>query len=225
MEGALCEKSNHAATLSDHELAAHLAGILDVSDDAISSSNLQGRLLSWNRGATRLYGWAAIDALATAPKLIPAELRDFENGILQHVLHAGTVERYETRRLRKDGSLVEVAIIVAATRNSFGHISGVAQIARDLSEHRPAVVEPVGALTDGAAHDFNNLLSIIVTYSALVLETLEANSPLRSDLEEISQAAGRAAELTRELWTLGRSPDVEGEVRLRRQVRVTGVER
>jgi PAS domain S-box-containing protein len=193
MEGALIEKTNHAVALSDHELVAHLAGIIDVSDDAISSSNLEGRLLSWNRGATRLYGWAAADALTTGPTLIPSELRDFEDRILQRVLRGEVVERYDSQRLRKDGSLVEVAVTVSATRDSAGHISGVAQIARDLSERRKA------------AHDFNNLLSIIITYSSLALEALEPDSPLRSDLMEVCQAAGRAAELTRQLWALGRA--------------------
>jgi PAS domain S-box-containing protein len=216
MEGALFEKSHHVAGLSDRELVAHLAGIIDVSDDAISSSNLEGRLLSWSRGATRLYGWAAVDALTTGPTLIPRELRDFEDRILQRVLRGEVVERYDSQRLRKDGSLVEVAITVSATRDSAGHISGVAQIARDLSEHRKAErsvrlaeerlsqaqqLEAAGAL----AHDFNNLLSIIVTYSSLVLEALEPDSPLRSDLIEVSQAAGRAAELTRQLWALGKA--------------------
>ena len=108
MEGALVEKNNHVVALSDHELVARLAGIIDVSDDAISSSNLEGRLLSWNRGATRLYGWAAADALTTDPTLlIPAELRDFEDRILQRVLRGELVERYDSQRLRKDGSLVE----------------------------------------------------------------------------------------------------------------------
>src|SRR5687768_15920858 len=185
MEGALIEKTNHVVALSDHELVAHLAGILDVSDDAISSSNLQGRLLSWNRGATRLYGWAAVDALTTGPTLIPIELRDFEERILQRVLRGEVVERYDSQRLRKDGSLVEVAVTVSATRDSAGHISGVAQIARDLSEQRKAEqsarlaeerlnqaqqLEAAGALADRAAHDFNNLLSIIITYSSLALE-------------------------------------------------------
>jgi PAS domain S-box-containing protein len=205
MEGALVEKSNHAVWLSAHELAAHLAGIIDISDDAISSSNLEGRVLSWNRGATRLYGWPAADALASAPNLIPAELRDFEDRILQQVLGTGTVEHYDSKRQRRDGSLVDVAITLAATRNSTGHISGIAQIARNLSERREA--GPANVLSTGAAHDFNNLLTIIVTYSALVLEALEADSPLRSDLEEISQAGRRAAELTRELWASGTPSD------------------
>jgi two-component system, cell cycle sensor histidine kinase and response regulator CckA len=219
MEGALIEKTNHVVALSDHELVAHLAEIIDISDDAISSSNLEGRLLSWNRGATRLYGWVAPDALTTSPTLIPSELRDFEERILQRVLRGEVVERYDSQRLRKDGSLVEVAVTVLATRDSAGRISGVAQIARDLSEQRKAEqsarlaeerlnqaqqLEAAGALADRAAHDFNNLLSIIITYSSLALEALEPDSPLRSDLMEVSQAAGRAAELTRQLWAPGR---------------------
>lgn len=220
MAGALIEEDDHVLVLSDRELAAHLAGIIDVSEDAISSSNLDGRLLSWNQGATRLYGWAAVDAMATdRTLLIPAELHDFEDQILQRVLRGELVERYESQRLRKDGSLVEVAITLLATRDPTGRISGVTQIARDLSERRQAEhsarlaedllsqAQRTAALTGGIAHDFNNLLSIIVTYSSLVLEALEPDSPLRSDLVEISQATGRAAELTRELCVLGRAAD------------------
>jgi len=216
MEGELIEKTHHVVALSDRELSAHLAEIIDVCDDAISSSDLEGRLLSWNRGAARLYGWAAVDALTTGPMLIPTELRDFEDRILQRVLRGEVVERYDSQRLRKDGSLVEVAITMSAMRDAAGHISGVAQIAHALSEHREAErsarhaeerlsqaqqLDAAGAL----AHDFNNLLSIIMTYSSLVLEALEPDSPLRSDLIEVCQAARRAAELTRQLCALGRA--------------------
>jgi PAS domain S-box-containing protein len=204
MEGALIEKDGNVVGLSDHELAAHLGAIIEASDDAISSSNLEGRLLTWNRGATRLYGWAAVDALKTDRTLfIPAELLDFEERISQRVLRGE----------------VDVSINVSATRDSAGRISGVAQISRDLSERRKAEqmarlaeerlsqAPKTAALTSGAAHDFNNLLTIIVTYSSLVLEALEPDSPLRSDLVEIHQAGARASELTRELWTLGRAPE------------------
>lgn len=223
MEGALIEQSSNVGPLSDRELVAHLTGIIDASDDAIISSNLEGRLLSWNQGATRLYGWAAVDALMIdRTQLIPAEICDFEDRILQRVLRGELVGHYDSQRLRKDGSLVDVSITVSATRDSAGRVSGVAQFARDLSDRRRAEqsarlaeerlsqaqkLEAAGERTGGVVHDLNNLLSIIVTYSSLVLEGLEPDSPLRSDLVEISQAGGRAAELTRELWAPSRAAD------------------
>jgi PAS domain S-box-containing protein len=211
-----------------HELAARLAAIIEASDDAITSSNLEGQLVSWNQGAARLYGWPLSEALAgDRASFIPPERRAFEDQVLRRVLRGEVVEQYDSERLRKDGSVVEVALTVSATRDSAGKISGVAQIARDLTERRKAELssrrteerlgqaqkmEAVGALAAGVAHDFNNLLSVIMTYTALIMEELKPDDSSLCDLEEVRGAAERAAELTRQLLALGRQQILEPRV-------------
>ena len=211
-----------------HEMAARLAAIIEASDDAITSSDLAGHVISWNQGAARLYGWPGVDVLAGDWKLsIPADLHAFEADVRERVLRGEIVEQYDSRRSCKDGSIVEVAVTVSATRDSAGKISGVAQIGRDLTERRKVELssrraeaqlnqaqkmEAVGALAGGVAHDFNNLLSVIMTYSILVLEELEPDDPKRADLQEVCGAAERAAELTRQLLALGRQQVLQSRV-------------
>jgi two-component system cell cycle sensor histidine kinase/response regulator CckA len=228
VRGLICNVRDVSERKQADELAARLAAIVESSDDAILSTNLGGQITSWNAGAERLYCWPASDALAEQlTALIPPELAGFEAGVLERVLRGELVDHYDSRRLRKDGSMVEVAVTVSSTRDATGEISGVAQIARDLTEHRKAELsgrqaeeqlrqaqkmEALGALAGGVAHDFNNLLSIVLTYTILAMEDLEPDSPLCSDLTEVRQAAERATELTHQLLALGRRQVLQSRV-------------
>jgi len=96
------------------EARARLAAIVDSSDDAIISKNLDGIIMSWNAGAERLFGYAPDEAIGQpVTMLIPAELRDQEPGILARVRRGERVDPYETIRRRKDGTLVEVSLSVS----------------------------------------------------------------------------------------------------------------
>ena len=129
------------------------------------------------------------------------------------------IERYETARLRKDGSLVPVSISLAPIRDASGHVIGASKTGRDLSAQHDAEralkqtedqlrqaqkLEAVGRLAGGIAHDFNNLLSVILSYSDLILAELKPPDPLLADVGEVRKAALRAAELTRQLLVFSR---------------------
>ncbi len=106
------------------------------SDDAILSKNLDGVITSWNRGAERLFGYAADEIVGkSVTLLIPAERHDEKPEILGRIRRGEHIEHYETVRLRKDGSLVDISLSVSPVK---GTNVGASKIARDITERKQA---------------------------------------------------------------------------------------
>jgi len=119
-----------------------LAAIVESSDDAIISKTLDGIITSWNAGARRLFGYSAEEMIgAPITKLIPAELWPEEREILAKLRRGERIEHYETRRVAKDGSTIEVSLTVSPLRDVTGAIVGASKIARDIGTLRRAVTE------------------------------------------------------------------------------------
>ena len=145
---------------------ALLASIIDSSDDAIVSKDLQGVITSWNSGAQRLFGYTADEAIGrSVTMLIPEDRIDEEPGILERIRRGDRVRHYQTIRRRKDGTLVDISLTVSPVIDERGTIIGASKIARDISEHvatqarlreseeryrRLAEVMPVGVYTCAA---------------------------------------------------------------------------
>jgi PAS domain S-box-containing protein len=126
-----------ASTSESREPAAWLAEIVSSSDDAIIGKTLLGIVTSWNRGAERLFGYRAWEALGRSILfLIPPERRCEEDSILSMIAAGEHVGNYETVRLRRDGSLVDVSLTVSPIKDASGEIIGVSKIARDISERK-----------------------------------------------------------------------------------------
>jgi PAS domain S-box-containing protein len=118
---------------------AHLAAIVRSSHDAIVSKNLQGIIMSWNKGAEMLFGYTAAEAVGQpVTMLIPLEYIDEEPRILERIRRGGTVDHYETVRRRKDGTTVDISLTVSPIRDEAGNIIGASKIARDISEQKRA---------------------------------------------------------------------------------------
>jgi diguanylate cyclase (GGDEF)-like protein/PAS domain S-box-containing protein len=123
--------------LAGAELQAHLASIVENSDDAIISKDLSGTILSWNRGAERLYGYTRHEAIGQRIYLIvPDELRSEVDSFLARVAAGARVDHHDTRRVRQDGSTVEVSITISPICGADGTVSGASVIARDISERK-----------------------------------------------------------------------------------------
>jgi two-component system CheB/CheR fusion protein len=118
---------------------AHLGAIVESSDDAIISKNLSGIILSWNKGAERLFGHTAEEAVGQhISMLIPEDRRNEEPGIIERIRRGERIDHYETLRQRKDGSLVEISLTVSPVKNAEGKVVGASKIARDNSERKRA---------------------------------------------------------------------------------------
>ena len=122
------------------DVAAYwLAAVVDSADDAIISKTLEGVITSWNRGAERIFGYTADEVIGQPVTiLIPEDHLDEEPGILARIRAGARVEHYETVRVRKDGSLVDVSLTVSPVRDAGGSIVGASKIARDITARKRA---------------------------------------------------------------------------------------
>ena len=122
------------------DVAAYwLAAVIDSADDAIVTKTLEGVITSWNRGAQRIFGYTAEEVIGKPVTiLIPDDHLDEEPSILARIRAGQRIEHYETMRLRKDGSLVNISLTVSPIRKPDGTIIGASKIARDITEHKRA---------------------------------------------------------------------------------------
>jgi PAS domain S-box-containing protein len=129
-----------AGGLTDIERAAQLcAAIVDSSDDAIISKDLNGVITSWNRSAERLFGYTAEEAVGQSiTMLIPQDRLAEEPMILARLRRGERVDHFETVRRRKDGSLIDISVTISPVRDFHGVVVGASKIARDTSEIKRA---------------------------------------------------------------------------------------
>lgn len=123
--------------ISDEEARAHLAAIIDSTDDAILSKTREGIVTSWNRGAERLYGYLAEEAIGRPISfLVPPERLDELQQITETILRGERVDRLETERVSKDGRQIKVSLTLSPILTSDGAIIGVSTIARDITQQK-----------------------------------------------------------------------------------------
>jgi PAS domain S-box-containing protein len=113
----------------------HFAKIVDSSDDAIVSKDLNGIILSWNAAAERMFGYTAAEAIGQSIRIIIPDVRQSEEDFVLGQIRAGkSVRHYETVRQRKDGTLVPISLTVSPIHNDQGVVIGASKIARDNTE-------------------------------------------------------------------------------------------
>ncbi|HXP09677.1 MAG TPA: PAS domain S-box protein [Acidobacteriaceae bacterium] len=121
------------------ETRERLSLIVDSSDDAIISKTLDGIVTAWNRGAEKLFGYAAVEILGKSMLLLlPPERIAEEADILDRIAHGKSVEHFETVRVKKDGTAIDVSVTISPIRNSDGVIVGASKIARDITQRKQA---------------------------------------------------------------------------------------
>jgi PAS domain S-box-containing protein len=139
VRGVVALVNDVTARRQAEEAQARLASVVQSSDDAIISNNLLGMITSWNRGAERIFGWTEREAVGQPIFLIiPKELYEEEQRILERLRLGEHISRLETQRVRKDRGLVDVSLTISPVLDSEGAIIGVSKIGRDISERRQA---------------------------------------------------------------------------------------
>jgi PAS domain S-box-containing protein len=114
-----------------------IASIVESSGDVIISKNLDGIIISWNKGAERVFGYTAEEAIGQPITIvIPEDRHDEERQILTRIRRGERIEHYETVRRRKHGSLIAVSLTVSPVTDAEGKIVGASKIARDITEQR-----------------------------------------------------------------------------------------
>jgi PAS domain S-box-containing protein len=124
------------------EARFRLASIVESSDDAIISKNLDGIIMTWNRGAQHIFGFGEADAVGQPITiLVPPELRYEEEAILRSARAGDKVEHFETVRMTKEGKKINVSLTISPLRDATGRIVGSSRIARDITERKRAEEE------------------------------------------------------------------------------------
>ena len=114
-----------------------VASIVESSDDAIITKDLKGVITSWNRGAERVFGYAADEAIGRPVNiLIPDDHQNEEPTILERIGRGERIDHYETIRVRKDGRSIAISLTVSPVKDSLGKIVGASKIARDITDRK-----------------------------------------------------------------------------------------
>ena len=168
--------------------ARQLAAIVESSDDAIISKDLNGIVTSWNACAERMFGYSAQEMVGRPITIIiPSELHDDEQRILATVARGERIEHFETVRVTKGGEHLDVSLSVFPVHDHSGQIVGAAKIARDITQRKKAEealrtserLASVGRLAATVAHEINNPLEAVVN-----LVYLARNSALHPNVKE-----------------------------------------
>src|SRR6478735_7705222 len=121
------------------ELRQVLAAIVESSDDAIIAKTLDGVITSWNRGAERIFGYAADEIIGRHISVLkPPEHSEDVIQILERIRHGERVNHFETKRCTKDGRIIDVSLSVSPIREVDGTIVGASKVARDITERKRA---------------------------------------------------------------------------------------
>ncbi|HEX3664339.1 MAG TPA: PAS domain S-box protein [Rhizomicrobium sp.] len=196
IQGALYTFRELTAPIARHE-REHLASIVEYSDDAIISKDLNGIVLSWNKGAERLFGYTEEEAIGQSiTMLIPDQRLDEEPQILGRIRGGERIDHYETVRRRKDGTLVDISLTVSPMRNAHGEIVAASKIARDISERNRAEARR-SLLMAELNHRVKNALATVISIarqSFAGAEVGEARAVFDARIRGLAQTHGRLAD-------------------------------
>jgi PAS domain S-box-containing protein len=179
-------KQIQRALYENEERLRWLGSIVDSSDDAIVSKNLDGLVTSWNRGAERVFGYAAEEAIGQPITIvIPKDRQDEEKTILTRIRRGERIDHFETVRQRKDGSLIVVSLTVSPVKSANGEIVGASKIARDISAQKRSQ-EQIVTLAREAEHRSKNLLANVL--ATVKLSQSDTREGLKQAIEGRIQA-------------------------------------
>jgi PAS domain S-box-containing protein len=176
--------------------AQHYRAIIESSDDAILSKDLEGLILSWNQGAERLFGFTSEEAVGRPVTIIiPVDRMDEEPTILEKIHRGERIEHFETVRQRKDGSFVDISLTISPIRNSRGKIVGASKIARDITELKKAR-EQQRLLLREMSHRVRNLFALSGSIVGLSARLAKSPRELAETTRARLSALARAHALT-----------------------------
>ncbi|WP_044547282.1 PAS domain S-box protein [Mesorhizobium japonicum] len=198
-QGGLVGAVNMLLDLTDRQRAEetrqHLSAIVESSFDAIVSKDLNTIIKSWNRGAEKLFGYTASEAIGkSVTMLIPDDHQDEEPRILERLRRGERVDTYETIRRRKDGSLVPVSLTISPVRNATGQIVGASKIARDITSARENE-QRIRMLMREVNHRVKNQYSVILSMIRETNKRSETPKQFEAQVRQRIMALSRSHDL------------------------------
>lgn len=192
------------------EAQRRLAAIVESSDDAIASKDLNGIVTSWNKSAEKLFGYKAEEIIGKSILLIiPPELHRDEDMILSKIRRAEKIDHFETVRVRKDGERIDVSLTISPVKDEHGKVIGAAKIVRNITENKKIEralrttekLAAAGRLAATVAHEINNPLEAVTNLVYLAKRDVADGAKVSRYLELAGRELDRVAHIARQ--TLG----------------------
>jgi len=169
-----------------------LSAIIESSDDAIVSKDLNGVITTWNQGAERIFGYSAEEVIGkTVQMVIPEDRPNEEPEILSRLRRGERIDHYETIRRRKDGTLINISLTVSPIKDSEGHVVGASKIARDITARQRADDE-LRAAKERLAHMNDELEQRVRQRTASLTEAISQMEEFSYTLSHDLRAPARA---------------------------------
>jgi len=212
------EELHRRTTEQIGEYRSRLVSIIDSSEDAILSKDLNGTITSWNKGAEHIYGYTPDEVVGKhISLLIPSDRPDEIPEILRKVARGERIEHHESVRLTKDARRLDVSLSVSPLRDAAGDIVGASVIARDITAQKRAEgqlrqsqkMEAIGRLAGGVAHDFNNVLGIINACAEFLRDRIDPGTEPSVYVENIKKAIERGTSLTKQMLAFSRTSAIQ----------------
>ncbi len=207
------------------EMQPRLAAIVESSDDAIISKNLRGIITSWNQAAAHLFGYSAEEIIGRPIlTIIPPELHSEEAEILRKIQSGERIDHYETRRVTKDGQMVDVSLTISPIRDRAGNIVGFSKIAREISRRKSMErrliqsekLAATGRMAATIAHEINNPLDSVMNLVYLARTSVAGNSKALPYLLKAENELERVSHIARQTLGYYRDPGPPAEIYLDR---------
>jgi PAS domain S-box-containing protein len=227
--GKLLGAVNIVVDITDRKQAeavkAQMAAIVESSDDAIVSKDLNGIITSWNKGAQKLFGYTAEEVIGKSITILsPPDRENEESYILDRIRRGEGVDHYETVRRRKDGSEIDISLTVSPIRDKSGKVIGASKIARDISERKRIEMEREELLRKESAaraeaeaatrskdeflavvsHELRSPLNAILGYNRLLREQPPDAAQLKLFCDIIERSAKTQLQLIEDLLDTAR---------------------
>ena len=195
------------------QVASRLASIVEWSEDAIASKDLNGIITSWNASAERMFGYKAAEIIGkSVTTIIPPELHKDEDMILGKIRRGERIEHFETVRIRKDGRRVDVSLTVSPLKDETGKIIGAAKIVRNITERKHTEealrqaerLAATGQLAATIAHEVNNPMQALTNLLALIGYKTSLDTNTRELVAMAEAELGRMSHIVRQMLSFYR---------------------
>ncbi|HAY39557.1 MAG TPA: hypothetical protein DCY53_09585 [Desulfobacteraceae bacterium] len=217
LQKMMAEVKQSEAALRESEERHRLS--LEASPDPIVVYDIQGKVSYVNHAFEQTFGWSRDEVIGNLIDFVPQENLPETKAAIERMLQGEKTVSFETRRLTKDGRLLDIQISASRFIDGKDKLAGNIVILSDITERkreeeekrklevqlqRAEKMEAIGTLAGGVAHDLNNMLSAIVGYPELLLMQIPEDSPLRKSILRIQDSGNKAAAVVQDLLTLAR---------------------
>ena len=198
--------------------------LMEAVADPVIVYDLQGRVVYVNKAFSKVFGWTSGEVLGDRLNFVPPEEVAESERKIQEALQGGMSSIFETRRLTKDGGLIDVSISAAGYKDSQGRAGGIVVSLQDITARKAAELdksrleaqlrqaqkmEAIGTLAGGIAHDFNNILGVIIGFAELSILSAGGDVQMKGNLQKVLDAGLRAKDLVKQILTFSRQTEQE----------------